>query len=459
MPSAYSLLPSASYFTRVLSPTIAFASTTEAGINNGAYSSPITSVVEQNSFIIDTKNVRTQPSSSDLVTPIKGNSNLMASAVSLHSILDTFTWPSSLVNWSILGWNVPTTKALQYYNKSSCTLSWTGFHCSIQPAFIASTTAMGDGTVVVPSASYAGSSIVSADLKQVSHDEGRTINHANILESSSTEKVIGDIITGKISTSSAITLSGMSRGEPDYSKEPSYIVVSTDANVNLSAYDSSGHHTGTIAPPAGVTDDVVTAYEEHIPGSTFTPIISGSGNSIHIPDDAGTYTIVAEGAGVGTFNLGVQRIQGDRVIDQTTFDAIPVLPSSVATTTIIIPTTTNTPTPIASSTSPLLLDISGTGSSTLSIISGTTPDPIKYFDTLRNGLNQTVGSTTRMRTIWNRIDRIEDKIRSHKKFTDNKEHEREYQSVYIRHDRNRGFSSHEKDTIMDTVEKFISQFE
>ena len=459
MPSAYSLLPSASYFARVLSPTIAFASTTEAGINNGTYSPTITSAAEQNSFITDTKNVRTQPVSSDLVTPIKGNSRLMASAESLHTILDAFTWPSSLMNWSILGWNVPTTKALQYYNKSSCTLSWTGYHCSIQPAFVASTTAMGDGTVVAPSASYASESIISADLKKISHDEGWNINHATILESSTTEKIIGDIITGKISTSSALTLSGMSRGEPDYSKEPSYIVVSTDANVNLSAYDQAGRHTGMIDPPAGVTDDVVTAYEERIPGSTFTQAISGSGNSIHIPDDAGRYTIVAEGTGVGTFNLDVQRIQGDRVIDQTAFDAVPVLPSSVATTTIMIPSATEISTPLASSTLPLTLDISGTGSSTLAITSGTTPDPIKYFEVLKNGLRESCGSTTRMRNIWNRIDRIEDKIRSHKKFTDDKEHGREYQSVYIRHDKNRGFSSHEKDTIMDTVERFISQFE
>lgn len=144
MPSAYSLLPTESYFTKVFGPTIAFASTTIKGLNNNVYPKEITNFKDQMAFISDSQNSRQNPKNSDLEKPIKGNVGLLDLAKSIHSIIDGYSWPVSISKWAIAGWNLATTKSISYYDKNNCV----GNKCRTDPTYALEYTQGGDGTVV-----------------------------------------------------------------------------------------------------------------------------------------------------------------------------------------------------------------------------------------------------------------------------------------------------------------------
>ncbi len=460
MPSAYSLLPSAEYFAKVLGPSIAFASTTEPGINSGSYPKEISSILGQNSFIVDTNNARKNSVASDTSLPIKGNQSLLASAGLFHGILDSFRWPDLISTWSILGWNIPTTKTLYYSSNDRCTFSWTGMRCLPKLSYSASTTAMGDGAVVAPSAAYDTSSVVSLDLKQISRSEGTNISHANILESSTTQKQIEDIITHKYTADSAqfIRVQGVSYGEPDYTKEPTFIVVHSSGSVGLNVYDSIGHHTGETVSPPEVTDDVVTAYEEVIPGSRYITSHSDQNSSIYIPDSGGRYSIVAQGSGVGTFDLTVNRVQGGAILDSIHFDAIPVTPTTIASTTIETSYTDISTAPsLASSTANLVVDAFGDNSNTILVHPNTEPNLINYIDVFKKYVDKIDVSHKHSKDIIKRITRLQDIVRKGGRLhvQRGKEYERNWMH-YIKYNK---ISSDERDSVIKYIDMFISQFE
>jgi len=459
MPSIYSLLPSAAYFTKVLSPSIAFASTTTAGINNGVYPRELNTISGQNAFIADTNNVRKNPIASDTSTPIKGNQLLLGTAGLFHGILDSFTWPESIAHWSILGWNIPTIKTLFYQSTDRCVLALKNRTCPPRLLYGASTTAMGDGTVVAPSAAYDTNSVVSIDLKHVSKLENMNISHANILESSTTQKQIEDIITHAQSGSSTSQpfIPGISYGEPDYTKEPAFIVVHSQGLVGLNVYDSAGHHTGGIPVPTGVTDDVMTAYEETIPGSRYQQL-NDKNKSIYIPDMSGRYSIVVQGSGVGTFDLSIDRVRGGTILDTTHFDTIPVTPTTVASTTVSTGDGGVIATPsLASSTTVLTVDASGGGSSTLVIPPNVQPDTIKYLDIFKKFIDRIDGSRKHSKDIYRRIERLQELWKKSGRMDIHKG--KEYVGNWIHHIRSDRGLLDEKDRVIDDIDRFISQFE
>ena len=125
-----------------------------------------------------------------------------------------------------------------------------------------------------------------------------------------------------------------------------------------------------IMPPAGVTDYVVAAYEEKVPGSHFsvsTDDSNGSGSdsnadgitntSISLPNNNQQYSVTVNGGGFGSFTLNLDKVQGTTTLGHIEFADIPMTPSSTATT--IIEVAPNEP--IASSTSPMSVDIDGDG--------------------------------------------------------------------------------------------------
>ncbi len=457
MPSIYSLLPSAAYFAKVLSPSIAFASTTTTGINNGSYPKELNSISAQNSFIADTNNVRKNPAASDTSVPIKGNQLLLGAAGLLHGIIDSFVWPESISHWSILGWNIPTIKTVFYQSTDRCALALAHRTCPPRLLYGASTTAMGDGTVVAPSAAYDTSSVVSIDLNRVSKLENMNISHANILESSTTQKQIEDIITHKQPSNGQSSIPGISYGEPEYTKEPTFIVVHSQGLVGLNVYDSSGHHTGEMPVPTEVTDDVVKAYEETIPGSRYEQL-GDQNRSIYIPDMSGRYSIVAQGSGVGSFDLSIDRVQGDTILDTTHFDAIPVTPTTVASTTISTGDTgVTTTSSLASSTTVLTIDVSGGGSNVLVVPPNVQPDTTTYLDIFKKYIDRMDSSHKHSKDIYRRIERLQELWKKGGRIDIHKG--KEYAGNWMRHIRSDKGLLEKKDQVIDDIDRFISQFE
>ncbi|MCL5782178.1 MAG: hypothetical protein M1459_02365 [Patescibacteria group bacterium] len=365
MPSAYSLLPSERYFDSVSTPAITFASSTIPGINNGSYQLAISDGSSLASFIIDDARARVEPKLSDTKNPIVGNGLLMNAAEALHAILDPFTWPTSIARLSIIGWNMLTTKGVDYYtNETDKKVS-----------------NMGDGTVVAKSAAYDSGKAVSIDLAETTKNDKTNIDHVDIMNSSSTQSVIDKSLKGTNPDSfcnDIENIPGVTCGEPDYSKEiyPAEIVISAHSPVYLAVYDEAGNKTGFLPPPPGVEEGLFRFCDTGILTSRcWTQDKTDSDDYdqyIGLEDGGQRYTIVATGKGVGTMTLDIERDVGGHRMDIVEYINVPVNEKTVASTTIQLEplpiyktmpdkNASNTPSLILPKAKPLLIDRNADG--------------------------------------------------------------------------------------------------
>ena len=406
MASAYSLLPSEGFFKKVLSPTIAFASTTIPNLTNSSYPVNINSIEQQNNFVSDTKNERPVPVFNDIDSPLKGNEMLVAAAGVLHGILDPFVWPRTIARWAIAGWNEATTKSLEYAGKQICSRGLWRSKCTNEIVHSVTKTSMGDGTVVVPSASHEAGPTISLDLKKVAKDEDTEIIHRNILEASSAQGVIRKIVTGGHSGEGSFSLPpGASWDEPDYANEPDFLVLSTYSPVELHVYDTKGNHTGIIPKPSALADnDFVTGmYEEKVEGSDFES--SGSDGDrdtyINIPFKATEkYDVVIKGTDFGLFTFQVEAFRAGVSTGKIEYNSIPVTPFMVATTTVA-----------DISPIPLNVDFDGDGSADVAARVGEQVDPYLEAEAMKKVIRAILGSDSRAQKLIKRIDAIVDMLK------------------------------------------------
>jgi len=370
MASAYSLLPSAAYFLKGLGPSIAFASTTIPGLNDGSYRPDKDPASGQDAFIADTAHVRMQPASSDVASALVGNSTLMRAAEALHVILDPFQWPAAIESWAIAGWDRDTTETVAYSARPGCDGFLGKLWCRGR-AYIHDliTTAMGDGTVPLSSAVYGSGTAIFEDLGAVSRTENGDYAHASLLESSTTQGLIRSILAdGVHATSSAVVLPGVTVGVPDLGADTGFIELSTYGDVDLEAYDDAGFHTGLLPTVKLLKDDdaVSGTYEEKIPKSSFHK--SGTGDDTHTTIKLPTttkakYTVKAKGKDYGFFTVAITKSKKPGVpTSQIYYGTEPDSPIMVATTTIDTGVITDAGDgSIASSVPPLAVDIDGDG--------------------------------------------------------------------------------------------------
>ncbi len=432
MSSAYTLLPSATYFTKMFGPTIAYAASSTPAAD---------SALQQDSFINS-----------------RANSALMDAARVFHSIIDPFSWPASIARWAIVGWGNKTAKGIVYSSLNGT-------------KYTATTTSLGDGTVVAPSAAYNAGTTTAIDLVEVSVTNNKDIDHSNILSAAETQKTIESIVTSTTRADSKhieetiSSIGGVTIGEPDYTKEKTYLVVSTHSPVELHLYDAQGNHTG-IAPLSKDTDEDIedglfTYVEKNVRGSSFE--IYGDEDQpemyISVPDTAGqTYSVGIQGTGVGEFTYKVERVRGGEVLDSVVYSSLPVTPLMAASTTVMTQITGATiPTKLASSSPALKIDIDGNGSVDVIAKANTTLDPIVYLESLKKIIAQLIGSNTRAKNLNKRIARLEELVKKgkFKKIRNNAEKFKKS----ISHKKTKLLSVAEKDQIIGQIDLFLAQFE
>lgn len=466
MPSAYSLLPSKEYFKSIFGPTIAFASTTVLGVNDGSYPQNITNYEDQQSFIVDTKNTRTNPVFTNTNLPIKSNKDLLLASDIIHSILDPFSWPVTISRWSILGWGKDTAKSIVYSEEDKCNKS----SCTTKTTFKTETTKMGDGTVVAPSATYNSGTAVSLDLDNISKQEKREIAHANILGASSTMSAIDDIIVRnpaddkKTIIEKLSKIPGVTVGEPDYTKEKVSLILSTHSPVELHVYDSEGNHTGLIPKPAGledVEDGLYTFYDNEIIGSSFKTVqddYDGNESYIYLPDNDGMkYTVVIKGNDFGEFTYKITRVQGGKELDVVEYRDISVTPFTIATTTIQARTSEDSLIPVLASSSPeIKIDFDGNGVVDIVATSTSNIDPTYYNQSLRLIIKSLITDPKKSKEILKKIDRLDILLKDGKltqvaKFT-------EKISNKIGHKKFSALSMTDRELIVRAIEDYIKQY-
>lgn len=419
MPSAYSLLPSLGYFTEAIGPTIAFAS----GTSTQVYSKPA-----QDSFISS-----------------RANSALLTAADILHNILDPFVWPASIARWAIAGWGNRTAKGIVYSGDR----------------YSATTTSMGDGTVVSNSASYNAGTTTMVDLREVSNLENRSIDHANMLGSSAIQSIIGGIVSTSSmrnakNVESAISLiPGAHIGSSGRTGEPVRLMVSTHSPVELHIYDQAGNHTGIAPLPSGMDEDVepglFTYIEKNIPGSTFDSYgEDGQAETyISLPENTGqNYKVAINGIGVGEFTYRVERVRGEDVLSTVEYSGLPVTPLMSASSSVASGSL---------GSSPLSVDVDGDGQVDIVASSTSTLNPSIFFESLRGTVIKLMGQTKESAKIIKRIDRAEKSYIKDKKVRALSSLNRLVTT--LGHKRHSSLSASDKDTIVSMISQFIASIE
>lgn len=240
------------------------------------------------------------------------NQLLLASADVIHSVIDPFAWPQSVVHVALAGWNVLTSTGVHYFDRIDCRLALLRRICKVAEAHTIDTTSKGDGTVLTSSAAYGAGQVASLDLDTISQEEGTAFDHANMLESQSIQKVIRHIVSDK--PLETLSVDGfLLAGQPG--PERTYTKITVAGNVDMHVSDAATH--SAVGTKKVFNDE------------------AGTTTSIYIPATAGArYSVALTGSGAGYAMVSAQQVQGSSISNVQTYNPILVLPGSTASTTL-----------------------------------------------------------------------------------------------------------------------------
>jgi pimeloyl-ACP methyl ester carboxylesterase len=457
MPGVYTLLPSAEYFRKVFSPTIVFASSTIVDINDGSYPEMINTQSEQSAFLTDTHRVRLPAAESDIIHPLTGNDFLLRSAGVLHGVIDTFSWPSTIERFGILGWNTLTAQGIKYMERMRCTPVLFQPICKKVLSHIPLMSQMGDATVVSPSAADDTGTQVAMDLKYLSETDIKNLRHSVIMEASTTQSLVRNMLTHESHPDSFALPPGTAWGEPDYSEQRSFLAVSTHSPVELHVYDTRGNHTGSVAAPGEFENGFVTAYDEDIPGSTVRVMGEGEETEryVYLPDEGEMYSIVVEGTGMGMATVEVERFGGNAP-EKVSFENIPVTPLTTLKTTVASgPVTAGAS--LASSTALLSRDVDGDDVVDGQVRAGAMYDPLIEITYLKKIVKTLLGDTKRAADIDKKLQKISVELAKGKKVQ--AVHTAEKLVNKMTHVQMGTISDDDREFIVRSIEDMIAQFE
>ena len=339
-PSAYNLLPSNNYYTDTDNPVISFDSNSLPDWS-AKYSDPVNptagihSVELLKNFMTD--QTRATPAYSDLSTPAISSSTLFNKAITVHDKLDTFTLPKGVQIYEIAGWGQPTLAGLKYLKEpvicvpartpSGCLASIFNDHVTFKPQ----TTIDGDGTVVVSSALWSNNASTTrywVNLLNLNSFATTTYNHANIVEVPSVNMLLGSILKNNSSSLPKY----ISTTKPTYDGSVPRLNFILHSPLTLGFTDTVGKYEGSES----------TSTSSNVPGVIYKRY--GEVQWLSIPKDLAGQ-IVMRGTGSGSFSLDIEDVNGNDILETTTFAAVPSSTSTVATITIdpnVSPTASST---------------------------------------------------------------------------------------------------------------------
>lgn len=325
-PSAYNLLPSASYFSIVTDPAVTF-STSTAPDWALRYGPAITSEDMLADFLTDQTH-RPVPLPDDVHEPAILNVNLLAQSQAVHAALDAWVPPEGVQLIQIAGWGVPTTLSGIEYGKGT-----DGTTITENPEF----TVDGDKVVVAPSALWtsttAGATDYWVNLEAINNRDplAKVIpqfaaalgkDHGNILTIPQLDSFISDIVTNSLQPLTAYQY--ITTTKPSYDPSDKRLEYALHSPLTLDLYDDQGRHTG-ISTTTGMI-------EEEIPGTYYTEF---GGVKYIFAEENSSQTINMTGYANGTFTLNINELQGDSaIVASTTFADVPTTPQTTATVQI-----------------------------------------------------------------------------------------------------------------------------
>ena len=350
MPSAYNLLPSAGYFTRIDDSVVTFDNSDFLAEWRARYGSAIHDGAQLRNFITDTWRLASS-SPSDLKYPSVGNATLLSRAETLHSTIDTWTPPQGVSLYEVAGWGEDTLATIEYKEgkKATCRDLSDVRTCTVSPAITYSPREVveGDGTVLVPSALWTPVSATTAkywvNLKK--YDELLRGNierkHADILEIPDLRILTKNILTNATSTPTYTFIT--TTQPPTNAAANKRLRFLLHSPLDLSATDSLGN--------------IVNSATSTIPGGRFKRY--GEVQVLSVPQNT-SLTLSLDGYAPGSFTLDIEEVDGSNtIIASSTLSAIPSTADTKASMIFTDGTLQNA--------SPLLVDYDGNGVADMSL--------------------------------------------------------------------------------------------
>lgn len=337
MLTMYNLLPSTKLFDSI-NPPIEFVGSNIDPAWTSRYGDKINTSVELRNFLVGAEG-RSRPEYSDTLAPEVLRDNLLNQADAVHQMLDNWVPAPETEIVQIAGWGMYTIAGLRVIDEKICVHNILKNGRPVCSVHLDTTTVEdkmtlnGDATVVVPSALDMPE---SGQVKKYWVDLGTYNNrtfiqrftpdtkHKDILEVSSLRPFIKSFISSNVVDT-----------ENDYitSFEPaplnrSYIKYEIHSPLHLTATDADDRVTGW----DGTTNTMV----ENISGAQYFEI--GDIKTILIPKDT-PHTVKLTAYAQGSFTFTQQELNGEEVLSETKFSAIPTLDSTVVD---IVPSTPET---------------------------------------------------------------------------------------------------------------------
>jgi hypothetical protein len=369
MPSAYDLLPSTEYFSKVIDPIIDLSSAPFLRAASGVRSSIISNSNDFAKFVTATK-LRPKPSAKDVLTPNTLSPFLFARSVANHADMDTWVAPPGVRVMQIAGWGLETTKAIHYAEKSVVKCSFI-FTCKsiTKVRRELSTVIDGDNTVVIPSqiampqvATYYLNLFNSNQVRQETH------GHADITEMNAFQQLF-PLLLG--TTTPKVLPEYVTQTIPEQDAHRQGMRIHISGPASMVATDTQGRQAGSHESPNSeisvVTNHIPNSSYKQVGDDTYFSITNGSPVTVLIQANIAATT-------TDTVTIQIATSTGNVQSTPSTYGDIPVTASTTATVIL---------TPGATTTPPVFVDTNGNGSTTIQIQPQVVnTDAINYLDTI-----------------------------------------------------------------------------
>jgi hypothetical protein len=327
MPDMYDLLPSEKLFSAI-NPPIEFKGNNINPAWISRYGSTIDTYGEFKDFLTDNA-TRNRPDVADTELPEVLDSTLLGKAESNHAVWDNWSPSPETEVVQIAGWGLYTVSGLEVTDAKICQFDANQLN-SGRPVCddnrISTITVRdrltlnGDGTVIVPSALAMDKSEKVkkywVDLYRYNDDEEYFFTekqHKNILEVGTLRPFIKSLVEN-----TGVDFRYISDSEPSKPSDLKYVKYEIHSPLHLTVTDATGNKAGWDS----TTDSIV----ENIKGAQYFEI--GEVKMLLVPKEI-EHTVKLVAYKQGSFTLNIDELDGETVVNETKFEAIPALEDSV----------------------------------------------------------------------------------------------------------------------------------
>lgn len=361
MPGMYNLLPSQELFD-VINPPIEFKGNNIDPAWTSRYGDKIDTYTEFKDFLTG-KEGRSRPDQTDTRLPEVLDSALVGRAEDNHDVWDDWEPSSDTEVIQIAGWGLYTVSGLEITDAKLCPFDANRLDngrpvCSSNQISTVTVrdrlTLNGDATVIVPSAlEMASSSDVKkywVDLARYNDAKRISLKHKDILEADILRPFIKSLIEN-----TGVDFQYISDSEPTRPSNLNYVKYEIHSPLHLTVTDANGNKAGW--------DSGADSIVENINGAQYFEI--GEVKMLLVPEEI-EHIVKLSAYEQGSFTLNIDKLDGEEVVSETKFEAIPVLVNSIVD---VVPATVSEPVRMS-----VDFDANGSIDTTLEVVPGETTE-------------------------------------------------------------------------------------